>query len=133
MNKVRLSEEYYNTLKWSCTVGVNSGYDLGEQKKMSMEEITSIYMNIANEVYKETNIYISAVVQESRVLYNSDWGCPSGGEYAYTFTGSCNPEFAEVDRYLAALKLVEEELKIRLKQSTILMEFTPAHLDYLTE
>ena len=124
-------DSYYNTIKWSMTVGVNSGFDLSSQKDMSYSEISTIYLKVAKKIYKDTNIYISGVIMPSRILYNDEWGCPLDGEISYTITGSCNTEFSTVDSFTKALKLFSEELRKELKQTTLLLEICPAHLDYL--
>ena len=123
----------YNTICWKCTIGVNGGYELEDQIKMPMEDITEIYLKTAEEVRAETGVYISAVISESRTLYSPEWGCPEEGEYSYTLSGSCNPAFAKQEEYLHALNMIAKLLKERLKQSTLLLEISPANLIYMTD
>ena len=123
----------YNTICWKITIGVNSGYDLEEQVKMPMKDITEIYLKTAEEVCAKTGVYISAVISESRTLYSPEWGCPEEGEYSYTLSGGCNPAFAKQEEYLKALNMIAKLLKERLKQSTLLLEISPANLIYMTD
>ena len=125
--------DYYNSVKWMCTVGVNSGYNLEDQQKMPVEQLTSLYLKIADDVMQQTGVYISAVVAKSRTLYSPAWGCPESGEFSYTLSGSCNPEFAKKEEYLSALEVVVKKLKTELKQSTLLLEIVPVHLQYYKE
>ncbi len=125
--------EQYDTVKWSCTVGINSGYELNDQKNMPVDEIAGIYLEIAEEIRQETGVYISAVISESRLLYSPEWGCPKEGEYSYTLSGSCNLNFSKPEPYLEALEKVMQKLKKRLKQKTLLVEIYPAKLNYYTE
>lgn len=121
------------TIRWSCTTGVNSGYELENQRQISEEDFAAIYQETAREVYEETGTYISAVINQARFVYHEDWGCPAGGEYGYMMTGSCNPAFSDKEAYLAALKLLIGRLKEKLGQKTMLLEIMPASVLYLTE
>lgn len=121
------------TIRWSCTTGVNSGYELENQRQISEEDFAAIYQETAREVYEETGTYISAVINPARFVYHEDWGCPAGGEYGYMMTGSCNPAFSDKEAYLAALKLLIGRLKEKLGQKTMLLEIMPASVLYLTE
>ncbi len=121
------------TIKWSCTTGVNSGYELEKQECMSETAFVSIFQDTAREIYEETGAYISAVITPARIAYHEAWGCPAGGEYGYMMTGSCNPAFSDKEAYLAALKRLIGRLKEKLGQKTMLLEIMPASVLYLTE
>ncbi len=118
------------SIKWFCTIGVNSGYDLEDQKKLRTGEFSKIYLELAEELFKETGTYISAVITPSRTLYSPVWGCPEEGEYSFTISGACNTEFAEVADYKATLEILMQRLKEHFKQSTLLLEIVPAELYY---
>lgn len=126
-------EEYFNVIRWTMSVGVNPGYDLKQQKPMDIERISALYQETALEVLEDTGTYVSAVCHESRVLYNMEWGCPKGGEYAYTFSGSFNPAFSEKTAYLEALRMVAQRMRRKLEQATLLLEIVPAHVEYLRD
>lgn len=126
-----MNENDFNTIRWSCTVGVNAGYDLDTQANMAIEQFTEIYQKVAAQVYETTGVYISAVITPSRVVYHSEWGCPADGEFSYTISGSCNREFTTPEEYHKALFVLANRLKEALHQSTLLLEIVPARLIYL--
>ena len=123
-------QQYFNTIKWSMMIGTNSGYQLSEQKAMPENEFADIFRAVAEDVYAETGVYISAVMNATRALYRSEWGCPDGGEFSYTLTGCCNPLYVSTDDYLNALEKVVKRMKIRLCQTALYVEIVPAHCDY---
>jgi hypothetical protein len=88
---------------------------------------------VARKVFEKTGVYVSAVITMSRVVYHEDWGCPETGEYSFTLTGSCNPAFADLDKYLPALRELAECLKEEWKQTTLLLEITPASVIYMRD
>ena len=122
--------QYFNAVKWSMMIGINSGYHLTEQKTMPEDEFADIFRAVAEEVYVETGVYISAVMNASRALYRSEWGCPDGGEFSYTLTGCSNPLYVSVDSYLNTLEQVAKRMKTRLRQTALYVEIVPAHCDY---
>lgn len=125
--------EFYNTIHWTATIGTNPGYELQNQKRMDIGEFTAAFQRIAEEEQKRSGVWITAVIIPSRLAYMASVGCPIGGEYSYTLTGSCNTVFASVDDYVPALKRVLVQLKKELKQATFTLEILPAHLDYFTD
>lgn len=122
----------WDTFKWSCTVGVNAGFDLQNQRTVMEDEFAKSYGRIAKDIYERTGIFITAVINPSRVIYHEEWGCPRTGELCFTLSGSCNPSFAEPESYYSALKMLAADLKKEWNQSTILFEIVPATLIYLT-
>lgn len=121
---------YFNTVKWFMMIGTNSGYDLSGQVVMPADEFSDLFRAVAEGVYAETGVYISAVAHASRALYRAEWGCPAGGEFSYTVTGCCNPLYTSVDDYLSALEQVVRRMKARLRQTALYVEVVPAHCDY---
>lgn len=128
-----MKDEYFSSIHWAITLGTNSGYDLAGQKEPSLDDVVSAYQILADETESETGVYISAVAQPSRTIYKKDWGCPEGGEYTITFTGSCNPFFSKQEPYLKALHVLAEKLKEHFQQATLLLEVTPVHIEYFRE
>ena len=122
--------QYFNTVKWSMMIGTNSGYQLAEQTEMPEEQFADLFRSIAEDVYGETGMYISAVMNRSRSLYREEWGCPAGGEFSFTLTGCCNPLYAAPEEYLKTLEEVVKRLKARLRQTAVYVEIVPAHCDY---
>lgn len=123
----------FNTIHWSMTVGINSGYHLEDQKDIGIEAFAADFQEIAEQVHTETGIYITGTVVPSRTVYSQAFGCPKTGEISYTASGSCNPEFAAVAPYMNALRIVTKRLKEHYHQATILLEIMPAHLEYLKD
>ena len=115
------------------TVGVQPGYELKAQARMEETEMVLLYQRVAAKVLAETGVYVSAVCHASRAVYHEEWGCPPGGEPTFTFSGSCNPVFAEPRAYLGALRLVAKRLKEELSQKTVLLEMVPAHAEYFRD
>ena len=120
----------YNSVKWTISLGVNSGYDLSAQIRIPVEEIIQRYRKVALEVENMAGLYISAVIVPSRTIYKEEWGCPAEGEYTYTLSGSCNPAFADVEKYEQALLELVKKLRIEFGQSTLLLEMVPAEVYY---
>lgn len=125
--------DYFDTIRWSVTIGTNPGYDLQDQKRMDIGDFTALFQRLAEEEQSRSGVWITAVITPSRLAYMTSVGCPLGGEYSYTVTGSCNTVFASVDDYLPALKRVLVSLKEELQQATFTLEILPAHLDYFTD
>ena len=118
------------SIHWSLTIGVSAGYDLEHQKGPEEDKMVQIYAEAAAETEEKTGIYISAVIWPTRSIYKQEWGCPKEGEYTFTFTGSCNPAFAETETYKEALLELTQRLKEKLLQSTVLLEIVPAEVFY---
>jgi len=123
----------FESIKWSLTIGVNEGY-IDNDGIYDESKMVKLYQDIALKYYRESDIYISAVIVPSHVIYNNEWGCPEGGEFTYTLTGSCNMEFCnDVERYVDVLKHIVFDLKQELKQATALLEIVPANLTYFKD
>ena len=114
-------------------MGINSGYDLNAQRRLSVEEVIQRYRKVALDVEKKSGVYISAVIIPSRTIYKEEWGCPAEGEYTYTLSGSCNPAFSDLKEYKEALLELTKGLRSEFKQSTLLVEIVPAEVHYIRE
>ena len=123
-------KDFQKSVKWFISLGVNSGYELENQQLKPVEEIVGRYQKIADLVNEKTGVYISAVITPSRTIYKGEWGCPVGGEYTYTLSGSCNPAFSDVEKFKEALLLLVRELRHEFDQSTLLLEIVPAEVYY---
>ena len=97
-----------------------------------MAAIGELYKEQALVVMGETGLYISSVMQAGACLYNTEWGCPVGGEPSVIFTGSLNPAFVGDDGWVGmekwkhAVTLVSARMKTALKQTTATLEFVDA-------
>lgn len=119
-----------DTERFEIIIGINPGYFHNNETNKNIEQI---YSSIAKKVYEETDIYISAVITKSKMIYNTEWGCPSDGEVVYTISGTRNPEFTK-SKYLykMAVYMIAEELTKILKQSTCTVTFQCVKLAYIT-
>ena len=122
--------DFSESVKWFISLGVNSGYELENQQLISVEEVVTRYQKVAEHVEKTHGIYFSAVISQSRTIYKKEWGCPEGGEYTYTLSGSCNPVFSDVKKYKETLSVLVSELRKEFRQSTLLLEVIPAEVYY---
>ena len=129
MKGVYMSLEY-NSIKWTISIGNNSGYELTNQQRISVEEMVERYQKVALHIEEIYGVYISAVIWPSNTIYKNEWGCPKGGEITYTLSGSCNPVFADLKKYREALLQLTKALRLEFKQSTLLLEMVPAEVYY---
>ena len=121
------------TIHWTLTLGLQEGYHTRQQEVPALSQIGSVYQEIAEELYQETNIYISASIFPAHTLYRTEWGCPDGGEETVVLMGCCNPAFAHPKGYEAVLRKLAERLKKRFHQRTILLEILSAQGIYFTD
>lgn len=130
--KVTKESDYESNIsktdKFEVVLGVNEGYFHNNETNVSIYELWSKY---ANEIEKKHGIYISALVNESRVIYKSEWGCPKGGEIVYRISGERNNEFAkDSNKYKYALEDLIELVAKELKQSTYTITWSEVELGY---
>ena len=121
------------TVKFSATVGVNEGYSHNNEIKNPLEIVGTLWQEIAESHYKKCNIYISAIITDSKTIYSPNWGCPTGGEDTITISGSCNPEFSNPEDWRKSVISVLKEMKEKLKQSTVTIEFWEIDSVYMTD
>jgi hypothetical protein len=81
------------TVKAKIVIGVNKGYGHNNKLDFNEKNIGYYWQVIANKVFIESNVYVSAVIQKSTTVYNTKWGCPSGGEDTFNIECTANPEF----------------------------------------
>lgn len=122
--------ENSQTEEFELVMGVNAGYFHNNETSLSFE---SIYQEIAKEVFKNEGIYISAIIDKSKVIYSTDWGCPCGGEDIYIIKGTCNPAFAEIEKYKKTVRVIAESLAERLSQSTFTLTWSKVNFTYFTK
>lgn len=113
------------TLKFEIVTGINEGYGHENEEANGVLLVSKAWQFLAEKVMHETGLYISAVASQSKTIYNTDWGCPVGGEDTITITGIANPEFVkDLDQWKQVVLVVARQLKDELKQSTLTVEFT---------
>ena len=113
------------TVKFSATIGVVAGYGHeNEVAKPADAIVAEAWQKAAAAVFADTGIYISAVVEPSKVVYHTDWGCPVGGEVAATVSSTANPAFVQdLAAWKKAVLSVVKLVKSELQQSTVAVEF----------
>lgn len=114
--------------------GITPGYSHANENSFNIDEMSELWNRIALKVMDITGIYVSSIVQHSKTVYNVEWGCPIGGEDTVTITGVCNTKFVkDISKYLDSVGLCAIELKKRLKQSTLTIEFFDEQIGYLED
>ncbi len=104
------------------------GYNLaGVTSNELVNKIAKDWQKIAEEQVKNNNIYVPAII------YSPDWGCPVGGESIVKIEGSCNPQFADPDKFKDAVLRIARALKKELQQSTLTIEFFESDIVYLKD
>lgn len=123
-----------DTKSFKIVIGVTEGYFHKNNTQKNVEEISELWKEIAKKQMNLSGLYISAVINPSKTIYNTEWGCPKGGEDTFTITGEANPEFTpDINKWIEVVGECTRELKKQLKQSTVTIEFQDIQLAYLTE
>jgi len=123
------------TISFRMVVGVAEGYFhniSGVAAPELANKIAALWQQLAKAEFEEFGEYISAAVSPAAVVYNTDWGCPVGGESVIKIEGTCNPQFCNRELYKPAVMRLAEALKKELQQSTLSAEFWESELVYLT-
>jgi len=126
----------HKTIKFSAVIGVNAGYghnNEGEQDAVSI--VGKVWQDAAKEVFSADGVYISAVCEPSKTVYNTDWGCPVGGELTVAVYSTANPAFVQdIEAWKQAVIRVVKIVKTQLHQSTVAIEFCEVNdFIYLTD
>lgn len=121
-----------NTKTFKIVTGVTEGYFHTNNAQKNIKEISELWKSIALQTMEQTGLYISAVITPSKTVYNTEWGCPIGGEDTFTITGVANPEFTEdINKWIESVGICAEKMKKQLKQSTVTIEIYNTQLAYL--
>jgi hypothetical protein len=123
------------TIGFTIVCGVAPGY-FHNMKGVAAPElaakIATLWQEVAEKHFAETNIYVSATVTPGAVVYSPNWGCPDGGESIIMIQGVANPEFVKnLEDYRDVVLQIAKELKNKLDQSTLTVEFIEKELAYL--
>lgn len=105
---------------FQLVIGYISGYNREELERKnefdSIERFNNLYYKIAQEVYKKSGVFVTALTFKSRVLYP---GAPEGGERVYMIQGSRNEKFTpEPQKYKESVNFLAMTLARELKQET---------------
>ena len=126
------------TNEFNAVIGVISGYQgqecLKQFSKIDKLELAKVWQDEALKEMNNSGIYISAIINYSQSLYNTEWGCPIGGEPTYTLEGSRNPQFCKDDKaWKQSVRNVIKAVKEHFKQSTITLNFREVEQEYITD
>jgi len=114
------------TVKFFATFGVVAGYhhENGVTPATAADMVAEAWQEAAADHFAAAGIYISAVVEPSKTVYHTDWGCPVGGEVTATVSGTANPAFVQdMAAWKQAVLTVVKAVKAKLQQSTVAVEF----------
>jgi hypothetical protein len=114
--------------KISAVIGINEGYYHENDSTLTENEICDIIQKICEEYFNIYNIYISFTFRMCRVIYRTEWGCPSSGEIAFELSTSADPERYttphQVNNYNEHAETLIVEIAKYFKQSTVRIEKT---------
>ena len=133
MLKERLYDETNSEVEsFQLVVGYISGYNREELERKnefdSIERFNALYYQIAQKVYDESGVFVTALTYKSRVLYP---GCPERGERVYIIQGSRNEKFTpEPQKYQDAVNLLAMTLASELKQETYSIAWSNTKYSY---
>ena len=111
--------EYQQIEGFQLVLGYIPGYSKEELKNQhqydDIEKFNSMYYQIAEQICKESGIFVTALINKSRVIYP---GCTEG-ERVYIIEGSRNPRFAKYkEEYQKAVLKLAGILAAKLNQTT---------------
>jgi len=121
------------TEKFVAVVGINPRL-YGTNSRVTgnpVRVVARTWQEAAKEVFKDKKIYISAVVsgEDDRIVYDTDMGCPVGGEHVVQIRGTRNPEIDKILWKQSVLDVVAK-VKDKLDQTTVAVEFFTVELFY---
>jgi len=129
-----------DTLSATAEISVTPGYFHENQKDIDIGKFGTLYQEIADRIYNETNMYCGAIISTCKVLYRTQWGCPAGGENGVYITADCNPSYDSekpAEEYIPLWKetlvSILEALMVELDQTTVTVRFSDNELIYLTK
>ena len=119
--KERLYDETNSEVEsFQLVIGYIAGYNREELERKNefddIEKFNSLYYQIAQKIFEEDGVFVTAFTYKSRVLYPD---CPEGGEKVYVIEGARNSYFTkDKAKYKNAVNLVARILATELEQTT---------------
>lgn len=120
-----------NSLSFKAVIGVNAGYGHSNETNDVVRIVAEKWQRVAGTFFKVFGVYVSSIVEEGKVVYSTDWGCPVGGEVTAIVTGTHNREFSEESMWRKVVLEVVEQVAQDLEQATATIEFSRTDLVYL--
>lgn len=109
------------------TVGTVSGYNHDNSKAWSLAAFTTWLQEVMNEYsYNDSKKYISWLVFPAKAVYKKEWGSPISGEDVFAMQASYTEydKDTSIDDWINNVKDCATEIKSRLQQSTVRLQFT---------
>ena len=103
----------------------NSRYEKNEEKYIDK------WQEFAKEYYIETGVYVSAIANFGKAVYNLEWGCPLHGERTITFNCTANPAFINANDIKIYENGISNKLKKYFKQNTVTITKMYADVFYI--
>ena len=131
--KERLYDETNSEVEsFQLVIGYIAGYNREELERKNefddIEKFNSLYYQIAQKVFEENGVFVTAFTYKSRVLYPD---CPEGGEKVYIIEGSRNSYFTKDKvKYKNAVNRVSRILASELNQTTFSITWNDVHYNY---
>lgn len=119
--KERLYDETNSEVEsFQLVIGYIAGYNREELERKNefddIEKFNSLYYQIAQKVFEENGVFVTAFTYKSRVLYPD---CPEGGEKVYVIEGARNSYFTkDKAKYKNAVNRLARILASELEQTT---------------
>lgn len=121
------------------TIGLISGYNYNNDEKVfelveKLQNFPTVLNRVAEEVEKETGLYISFNIRTVTTVYKQEWGCPEGGETCYEISAIRNPMFVGADKstdWTKSCILIADKLKTEYSQSSVTGEVYRTNMIYL--
>lgn len=125
-----------DTEKYEVVIGIENDITVNRMIEREIEKMIKSWQKYAKEYFDKTGVYVSAIVNEGRAVYNEDWGCPDGGERTLTFNCTRNPKFIEDKyEYQRGIHYIVANLKKEFNQHTITITLmhTGTGIMYITD
>lgn len=128
------------TIKFFASMGITPGYFHNNENidiwncDIPIKKVSIIWQDCAKESLDNglCTYHISAMIMDSLTVYNTDFGCPYGGERTAFITGEANPIFIkDLELYKKEVLIVLEMVSKVLRQSTTQITFTEVDFHYI--
>lgn len=126
--------ERLKTIKFTATLWVCEWYDHENDTwwKSASEIVAKVWQKMAEKVFQNDGIYVSAWVTDSTMVYSTNRWCPEWWEKVVEISGTRNPKFCtDVEKWKQAVIDVLMLSKDELKQTTAQVEFSEVEMAYL--
>ena len=126
--------ETMKTTKFTATLWVCEwyGHDNNTWSKTVKEIVGKVRQDMAEKVFWDTGIYVSAGVTDSNMVYSKNRWCPDWWEKVAEISWTRNPEFCkDTEKWKQAVISVLTLAKDELKQTTSQVEFSDVDMVYI--